>query len=85
MDDPLKIYEKVNKELTKVKHACFGKIKVSNKSDKMKELERLQREKIEVMNSNNVLLIQAGLEICLLYCDHVCASCHQDPPSFLFL
>ena len=46
-NDPETLLKTIEKELTRVKHISFGKIKVSTKDPNQKELERLQRKKIE--------------------------------------
>ena len=38
----------IEKELTKVKYKCFGKVKLSAKSKDDKELEALQLKKMEI-------------------------------------
>ena len=56
-DDPDTIYRVVNKELTKIKFTCFGKVKVSTKSKEQKRLESLisEKKKIEAKGENKKL------------------------------
>ena len=44
---PDNILKVVEKESSKVKHICFGKVKLSSKSKKDKKLEELHRQKID--------------------------------------
>ena len=50
-EDPNKILKVIEKELTRVKFSCFGKVTHSSKSKDDKELEKLQTQKIRVMNN----------------------------------
>ena len=48
-----KINEVIEKELTSVKFASFGKVKLSSKSKNQKKLEDLQRKKNEIIDAKN--------------------------------
>ena len=52
-DGPDKVLDIIDKELTKVKYRCFGKIKISKARKQSSRIEVLQREKCKVININN--------------------------------
>ena len=52
-ENPDKIFALMEKELTSIKHICFGKIKVNSKDKHTRKLESLQEQKIKVSNSEN--------------------------------
>ena len=45
-NEPELTLKKIERELTKVKHKCFGKVKVSRKDPNQRELERLQKRRL---------------------------------------
>ena len=49
-NDPENIFRAIEKELTCIKFASFGKVKTYTKSKDQKHLEALQREKIKIAN-----------------------------------
>ena len=42
----------ITKEVTKIKHSCFGKVRVSKVSPELREIKSIQKEKLIVVNSN---------------------------------
>ena len=54
-EDPNKILKIIDKELTRVKHASFGKIKISSKTKEDRELEDLQIRKMNLYKNANEL------------------------------
>ena len=52
-EEPEKVLHIIEKELTKIKFACFGKVKLYSKDKKLKQLEALQEEKFSIVNNNN--------------------------------
>ena len=42
----------IDKELERKKHKCFGKVKISKKSNESKNLEKLQQRKVELAHTN---------------------------------
>ena len=59
--DPEKILSAIEKELTCVKFASFGKVKVSTKSKDQKVLETLQKEKVQIVKKapvNKSLIVE---------------------------
>ena len=52
VDDPEEILRTIDKELDKVKYACFGKVKISSKTKDMKKIDVLQSRKQEITESN---------------------------------
>ena len=53
-EDPEKVLKCIEKELTSVKFASFGKVKHSSKSKEQKKLDTLQTEKIKVSDEEQV-------------------------------
>ena len=61
-DDSEKVLKAIDKELTRTKFACFGKVKIHSKSKEQKSLENLQMEKLLVNNNppeNHIEIIQS--------------------------
>ena len=52
-DEPNKIQKALDKELTSKKYKCFGKVKISSKSEDTKRLEVLQAEKLKLEEVDN--------------------------------
>ena len=48
--DPESMAEAIDKELNNVKYICFGKAKVFSKSKDQRQLDKLQSEKINIVN-----------------------------------
>ena len=53
ISDPELIMKVITKELTTLKHKCFGKIKISTKSHDKRVLENLQKKKTELCQETN--------------------------------
>ena len=53
-EDPVTILRVIDKEVTKVKFANFGKVKISTQNKDQKALESLQREKLKISKENPV-------------------------------
>ena len=47
ISNPEELLRLINKEMTKVKHESFGKIKITSKTKKEKKLDQLQLEKMK--------------------------------------
>ena len=52
-DDAEKVMKMIETEVTKVKFASFGKIKVYSKDRNLKKLEELQQEKMKTVNQDD--------------------------------
>ena len=67
IEDPDKIMKIIEKELTTIKHRCFGKIKISTKNHDKKVLENLQKKKAELCrrssNTNSMEMTRIDLEM----------------------
>ena len=44
--------QKIEKELTKIKYSCFGKVKIYKKNKEVKKLESLQLKKYKILHTN---------------------------------
>ena len=61
-EDPNKLLSVLEKELTSVKHASFGKVKISKKDKDKKRLENLQREKSQKKPKRELEEINSDIE-----------------------
>ena len=50
--DPEKLMKKLDKEITRIKHVAFGKVKVRNKPKSAKELDELHKEKQAIWDNS---------------------------------
>ena len=60
-DDPEKIWIVIDKETNKLKHACFGKVKVKSETKEDKEIDKLQREKLESKDEDEITKINEDI------------------------
>ena len=52
-EDSEEVLKSINKELTKIKFACFGKVKIYSKNKKQKQLEKLQMKRNHLNNNTD--------------------------------